>query len=127
MTTEQNNFSKGRKIAGWVLVGLLGALFIFSAFMKLKGGEEIAANFAKLGLTGKELLIGIGELLTIILFIIPRTSSLGVLLLSAYVGGAIVTHMAQGESYLFPSILLVVVWIANWLRNPEMLASFTKR
>jgi hypothetical protein len=124
---EQNNFSKGRIIAGWVLVGLLGALFLFSAFMKLKGGEEMAAGFDKFGLKGKELLIGVGELLTIILFIIPRTSSLGVLLLSAYVGGAIVTHMANGESYVFPSVLLVVVWIANWLRNPEMLASFTKR
>jgi hypothetical protein len=95
--------------------------------MKLKGGEEMAANFAKMGLQGKELLIGVGELLTIILFIIPRTSSLGVLLLSGYVGGAILAHMSMGESYLFPSILLVVVWIANWLRNPEMLASFTKR
>ena len=47
MTNEQTNISKGRKIAAWILVGLIGALFIMSASMKLMGGEQIAANFAK--------------------------------------------------------------------------------
>jgi hypothetical protein len=127
MTNEQTEISKGRKIAAWVLVGLLGALFIFSASMKLKGGEEIAANFAKLGLTGKEMLIGSGELIAALLFIIPRTSSLGVLLLSSHMGGAILIHMGQGESYTFQSIILVLLWVANWLRNPETFSSFTKK
>jgi hypothetical protein len=56
MTNEQIEISKIRKIAAWVLVGLLGALFIFSASMKLKGGEEMAASFAKLGQVKKCLL-----------------------------------------------------------------------
>ena len=127
MTNEQKNISKGRKITGWILVGLLGALFIMSASMKLIGGEEIAANFAKYGLDGKQILIGVGELIAAILFVIPKTSSLGVLLLSAHMGGAIATHMEHGEMYILPAIILLVVWIANWLRNPEMLASFTKK
>ena len=127
MTNEQTGISKGRKIAAWVLVGLLGALFLFSASMKLIGGEQSAAAFAKLGLSGKEMLIGGGELLATLLFIIPRTSSLGVLLLSAHMGGAIVIHMGQGESYTVQSIILVLLWVANWLRNPEMLSSFTKK
>ena len=127
MTNEQPEISKGRKIAAWVLVGLLGALFLFSASMKLKGGEQIIASFAKLGLTGKEMLIGGGELIATLLFIIPRTTSLGVLLLSAHMGGAIVVHMGQGEPYAFQAIILVLVWVAGWLRNPEMFASFTKK
>lgn len=127
MTNEQPEISKGRKIAAWVLVGLLGALFLFSASMKLKGGEQIIASFAKLGLTGKEMLIGVGELIATLLFIIPRTTSLGVLLLSAHMGGAIVVHMGQGEPYAFQAIILVLVWVAGWLRNPEMFASFTKK
>ena len=80
MTNEQNNISKGRKITGWILVGLMGALFIMSASMKLIGGEELAANFSKFGLDGKQMLIGVGELIAAILFVIPKTSSLGVLL-----------------------------------------------
>jgi len=118
--------SKGRKITGWVLVGLMGALFIMSASMKLMGAEEIATNFAKWGLDGKLMLIGIGELIAAILFIIPRTSSLGVLLLSAHMGGAIATHMEHGEMFIPQAIMLLVVWVANYLRNPEMLASFNK-
>lgn len=118
--------SKGRKITGWVLVGLMGALFIMSASMKLMGGEEVAANFAKWGLDGKLMLIGVGELIAAILFIIPRTSSLGVLLLSAHMGGAIATHMEHGEMFIPQAVILLVVWIANYLRNPEMLSSFTK-
>jgi hypothetical protein len=72
------------------------------------------------------MLIGGGELIAAILFIIPRTSSLGVLLLSSHMGGAIVVHMGQGEPYSFQAIILVLLWVANWLRNPEMFASFNK-
>lgn len=86
---ETKEFSKGRKITGWILVGLMGALFVMSAFMKLMAGAdaEIAQNFVKWGLDGKLMLIGIGELIAAILFVIPKTSSLGVLLLSAHLGG----------------------------------------
>ena len=127
MTNNQTEISKGRKIAAWVSVGILGALFLMSASMKLMGGAEVAANFAKYGLSGRELLIGLGELAAAILFMVPRTSSLGVLLLSAHMGGAIVTHMGHGESFAFQSVILVVLWVANWLRNPEMLFSFSKK
>ena len=127
MTSEQNNISKGRKITGWILVGLMGILLILSASMKLIGGEEVAANFAKFGLNGKQMLIGTGELIAAILFIIPKTSSLGILLLSAHMGGAIATHMEHSEMYMPQAIMLLILWIANWLRNPEMLASFTKK
>ena len=88
---------------------------------------EVAATFAKYGLDGKMMLIGIGELLTALLFLIPRTSSFGVLVFSVYMGGAIATHMEQGEPYVMPAIMLVVGWFANWLRNPEMFYSFRNR
>ena len=123
---EQKEMSKARKITSWILVGLMGALFVMSASMKLMGGEEMAANFAKWGLDGKLMLIGMGELIASILFIIPKTSSLGVLLLSAHMGGAIATHMEHGEMFIPQAIMLLVVWVANWLRNPEMMSSFTK-
>jgi hypothetical protein len=55
-----------------------------------------------------------------------QTSSLGVLLLSAHMGGAIATHMEHGEIFIPQAVMLLVVWIANYLRNPEMLSSFTK-
>ncbi|AFM13941.1 hypothetical protein Turpa_3303 [Turneriella parva DSM 21527] len=42
-------------------------------------------------------------------------------------GGAIATHMEHGEMYLPQAIILLLVWGANYLRNPEMLDSFTKQ
>ncbi len=126
MTNAKNNLSKGRIIASWILVGLLGAIFILSAIMKLTGGKEVTESLAKYGLEGKQSLIGLGELIAAFLFLIPRTSSLGVLFLSAHIGGIIATHMEHGEIYMPLAFLLVIVWIANWLRNPGMFASFTK-
>lgn len=123
---ETKTLSKGRKITGWVLAGILTALLTMSAIGKLAGGEEMAANFMKWGLEGKLILIGLGELIAVILFIIPKTSSLGVLLLSAHLGGAIATHLEHGEMYMPQAIILLVVWIAEWVRNPEMLSSFRK-
>lgn len=121
--------SKKRKIASWIFVGLMSALFIMSAAMKLTSGSdsEMAKNFAKWGLEGKLILIGMGELISAILFLIPKTSSLGVLLLTAHLGGAIATHMEHGEPFLPQSIMLLLLWVANYLRNPEMFASFFKK
>jgi hypothetical protein len=108
------------RILGWVLSGLLGALFVFSASGKLTGNDEAVKKFQEFGLGDWRIIIGIGEVCSLILFLVPRTFVLGTLLLSAYMGGAIVTHMQHGESIVVPSVVLVVVWIAAGLRMPEL-------
>jgi hypothetical protein len=125
---EEQQVSKGRKIAAWILVGLISALLIMSASMKLFASTDsmMAKNFIKFGLEDKLILIGMGELISAILFLIPRTSSLGVLLLSSHFGGAIATHMEHGQEYIPVAILLLLTWVANYLRNPKMIASFWK-
>lgn len=116
--------SKGRKIGGWVIVGLLLALFAFSASGKLTGREPMASHFVTFGLADMRVIIAIGEILSALLYAIPRTSSLGVLLLSAHMGGAICIHMANGELYIVQSIVLLLVWVGQYLRYPELLISF---
>jgi len=59
MNTE---LSKGRKITGWVLAGLLTALFLFSAMGKFSMAE-MAENFNKWGLAEWITIIAIGEIL----------------------------------------------------------------
>ena len=108
------------RIIGWILSGLLCALLAFSALLKLSGAQEAVDGFEKFGLADWRIIIGIGEVCSAILFLIPRTAVAGTLLLSAYMGGAIVTHMQHGEPILLPSIVLVVVWIAAGLRMPEL-------
>jgi hypothetical protein len=116
--------SRGRRIAGWVLTGLLTALFAGSATMKLIRAAPVVEMFEKWGLGNNVLLIGAGEFTSAILFAIPRTHSLGLLLLSGYMGGAIVTHMQHGEPYVFQSIILFLIWVAGYLRCPQLLQSF---
>lgn len=125
--TNEPQIPKGRRIAGWILAGLITAMILMAATMKLMGGDELAKNFAKYGLEGRQILIGSGELISAILFIIPRTSSLGVLLLSSLMGGAIVTHMEHAEAFFAPVVVLLLVWITGWLRNPELFASFARK
>lgn len=116
--------SKGRRIAAWILTILISLLFTVSAIFKFIGPPEVIQPAEKWGLKDHLMLIAVGELVSALLFLIPRTHSLGVLLLSAYMGGAIVTHMQNAEPYYSQSVLLVLIWIAGYLRHPELLQSF---
>jgi hypothetical protein len=112
---------KTRKIIGWTLTVLVSVVFLMSAFMKLKGGEELAKGSAMIGLTESGMrIIGIIEILSLTLFIIPRTGVLGTLLLAAYLGGAIVTHLEHGQAVIMPVAIECIVWIAAVIRFPEL-------
>jgi hypothetical protein len=67
-------------------------------------------------LDGQMTMIGFGELLCVVLLLVPRTLPFGILMVSAYWGGAIVIHMSSGQSYFLPSILLVLSWAGYVLR-----------
>jgi len=99
-------------------------MFVGSAAGKLVSAAPVVEMFEKWRLGNQLTLIGVGELVSALLFLIPVTNSLGLLLLSAYLGGAIVTHMQHGEPYVVPAVLLVLVWVAGYLRHPEVLQSF---
>ena len=119
-----NPQSKPRRISAWILTTLITLFFVFSAIAKLLGAAQVIEAFTKWGLRDRVILIGIGELVSALLFFIRRTNSLGVLLLSAYMGGAIVTHMQHAEPFYGQSVLLLLIWIAGYLRHPELLQSF---
>jgi uncharacterized membrane protein YphA (DoxX/SURF4 family) len=112
---------KAKNITGWVLSILLALVFAASASMKLMGGEEAAKGAAAIGLSaGAMKLIGIVEIVSIFLFLVPRTAILGTLLLAAYLGGAIVTHLEHGQSIMAPVIIQGLVWITAFIRFPEL-------
>jgi hypothetical protein len=73
-------------IAGMVLHVLVGGMMILAGSMKVLGLFPPEA-LAKSGLGGQILLIGARELITAVLLLVPRTSSLGVLLASSFWGG----------------------------------------
>jgi hypothetical protein len=115
-----------KTIAGWVLHGLIAGMMILAGSAKVFGlfpPEEVA----KLGLSLPIQVIGAGELASAILLLIPRTSSLGLLLTSAFWGGAICLHMSKGELFVLQSALLLFTWVGGYLRVPGAFGSFTIR
>ncbi|BBO36128.1 DoxX family protein [Lacipirellula parvula] len=117
-----------KKIIGWVLSVLIAAMMIFLSapgkFMDFEGKEEM---FAKMG-WGVEIMktIGVIEIAVAILYLIPRTAFVGAVLVTAYLGGAISTHVRVSDQFIFPVIMGVLVWIALGLRDGRVFtAAFT--
>jgi hypothetical protein len=73
--------------------------------------------------TGTIFKIGIVEVTLAILILIPRTAFVGAVLLTAYLGGAVATHVRVGEPFFFPVIIGVLVWISLGLRDPRVFAN----
>lgn len=97
--------------------------FVPSAIMKLTMHPGVIAGMAHLGLP--ESLInplGVLELLCVVLYAIPQTAVLGAILLTGYVGGAILTHLRIGEVVYMQTALGVLVWLGLWLRESRLRA-----
>ena len=103
---------------------MLLPVFCFAIGGKLIPLQGMANNFERYGLSDHMTLIGVGELIAFVLFIVPLTNSIGVLLLSAQMGGAIVTHMQHGEIFWLQSAVLILVWTAGIIANPSILGRF---
>jgi len=110
--------SKSGIITAWVIAGLLTLLYIFSAAGKLFLHPE---QMGQMHLANWRVIIALGEVTSALLFLFPRTNIYGTLLLSAYMGGAIIIHMTNGLSIFMPALVLILVWIVGFIRNPEIL------
>jgi DoxX-like family len=68
--------------------------------------------------------IGIIELVCVVLYLVPRTSVLGAILLTGYLGGAIATHVRIGNPLfthvLFPIYVALFVWGGLYLRERRL-------
>jgi hypothetical protein len=110
---------KTKNIIGWVITGLISALFLFSAFGKLTGNQEVVDGFAKMNLSKHLFNIGIVELLCVVLFIIPRTGIIGGMMLIGYLGGTILAHLQGGLPIYMNIFFGIMIGIAILIRNPE--------
>ena len=118
-TTLSQTSQKVFRISAWLLSIPLFLLFVFSAYEKLNGNSPMHQHeFLKEWVY----VIGVGELFSALLFFIPRTAVFGVLLMSSYSGGMICFHMARGEEFILQALLLGLIWLTHFLRNPQLLS-----
>lgn len=119
MKMKNSKHKINSKISNLLLI-LLGVFFFMSAAAKFYGDVGMVSNFRKWGLINQIWLIGGIEIIAIIIFLIPRTFMLGLLLLSSYMGGAIVIHLANGNNIFPPLIILAIIWATAWLNRPQV-------
>ena len=108
---------------GRVISALASLLFLFSAFMKLKGGPELSKGMAHLGLPESLVVpLAILEITCVVIYLIPMTSVLGAILLTGYIGGAICTHLRVGDPYYVQIMLGILIWLGIYLREDRLKA-----
>jgi DoxX-like protein len=68
--------------------------------------------------------IGIILLLCVLLYAVPRTSILGAILLTGYLGGAVASQLRVGEplfsNVLFPVYFGALIWAGLYLRDNRL-------
>jgi hypothetical protein len=104
-----------------------GLALIGSGLAKLAHVPKVVTQMGAFGFDGNRLmLIAVIEIVSAALFLVPITRSIGLLLVSAYMGGAIATHIGHGQSPIQPAFLLTLIWLVAWLRHPQILWSLDR-
>ncbi|NVO20092.1 MAG: DoxX family protein [Bacteroidetes bacterium] len=122
--------TKTKKTIGWTISSLLIAFFLFDSIGKLIRIDEVVKATTELGYPVVTIVpIGIVLLISTILYAIPRTSIFGAILLTAYLGGAVATHLRVGNPLfthmLFPVYFGILVWVGQALRHENSLKLLT--
>jgi len=122
---EPQTESKTKRGISYVLSGLVILFMLFDSIMKFVKPPEVITGTTDLGFAEHHLPIlgGLG-LVSTLLYIFPRTSILGAVLLTGYFGGAMATHIRLDNPLfshvLFTVYLGILMWGGLWLRNRKL-------
>ena len=114
---------------GWAMSGLVIVFLVMDAVMKLPPLPIVIDTMAGLGWdggAGEARMLGVILLTCTLLYAAPATAPVGAILLTAYLGGAVATHLRVGSPLfshvLFGVYLALLVWGGLYLRNPRIRA-----
>ena len=106
------------QIIGWAL-SVVTALFLGKgAIEKLIGTKEMVGNFAYMKLDKYRVVTGLGELLGVVLLLIPSTSLFGAILIASFMSAAVVMHLSLmgGAKTYVPIIVGLLALAGHFLR-----------
>jgi DoxX-like family len=121
--------------AWWVgasLTALVVAFLVFDAAVKFTANSAVVSAFAQLGYPlALAPVIATLEIVCLVVYLVPRTSLLGALLWTGYLGGAIATHLRVGNPLfshtLFPIYVAVLIWGGLVLRDADLRVFLLRR
>lgn len=117
--------SRWEVVIGRVLSGLVVTfLLVASAAPKLVLHSSATESFERFGFdVGVTVPIGVMEASIAILYLIPRTSILGAILMTGLLGGATVTQLrVEDPWFVFPLVIGGMAWLGLYLREPRLRA-----
>jgi|SRR5581483_293524 len=114
--------SKTSVWAGRIATGLVALFMTFDGIVKVLKTQAAIEGTAKVGFSENVLIpLGIVVLISTALYLIPRTSILGALLLTGFLGGATATNLRwQPQFVWFPVIIGALAWLGLYLRDQSL-------
>ena len=126
MEPQTDTVSKKAVWTGRIISALPALFLLVDGIMKLIKPPVVVEATVKLGYPESVIVpLGIVLVASTVLYLIPRTSILGAILLTGYLGGAVATHVRVNEglfSVFFPVIVGVLLWGGLWLRDQRLRA-----
>jgi len=119
--------SKGQLWTGRVLSGIAVLLMLFDTIIHAMRPPAVIQGFAQLGFPlSIAIPLSTIELIAIVLYVIPRTSVLGAILLTGYLGGAVAAQVRIGaplfSTVLAPIYVALFLWGGLYLRDERVRA-----
>jgi hypothetical protein len=128
---QSASVSRTKLWAGGTLSVLAILFLLMDAVMHLLKPAPVIQAFARLGYPLRLAVpLGILELVCIALYAVPRSSVLGAIVLTGYLGGAVATHVRAGSTLfemVFPILIGGIVWAGILLREERLRAIFPLR
>lgn len=104
---------------------LIIALLIISGGLKISGYHPMRLHFVQLGIDDYLPYLGAAEILFSLLFLFPATNKIGLLLLTAYFGGAIAMEIPY-KMIAGPAVPLVLIWVSAFVRDRNLFVNYQK-
>jgi len=112
---------------GLILTVIVGLFLGFDTIVKLLALRQAVDPTVQLGYAVALVRpIGVLEAICLVLYLLPGTRGLGAILLTAFLGGAVASHLRAGDGLfgfvLFPVYVGVLAWGALFLRDARVRA-----
>lgn len=106
-------------IIGWLFTAVIAFMLGKGGTEKILGSEEMVGNFQFMKLEKYRVLTGVGELLGVVLLMIPETSLYGMVLITSFMSAATVLHLSLmgGAKTHMPIIIGVLTILSHILRT----------
>ncbi len=121
---------RGATWTGRIISGMVVTFLLFDSITKLLKVDAVVKASEQMGYpVGLLSVVGTILLVCVVVYVYPRTSILGAVLLTGYLGGAVEVNLRAGtplfSNVLFPVYFGILVWAGLYLRQRQVRAFFT--